>query len=109
MRRPRLYLLAAIAILAMLAPATALAQSGGSMQPKVVGGSTASVGTYPWQAAVVYSTAQYPGQNAHQRQLCGGSLLTSRIVITAGHCVADTDPDCSALCALNDPGGDGTA
>ena len=79
------------------------------MQPKVVGGSTASVSTYPWQAAVVYSTAQSPGKNAHQRQFCGGSLLTSRIVMTAGHCVADTDPDCSLTCALSDPGGDGTA
>ena len=75
----------------------------------MVGGSTASVSTYPWQAAVVFSTAQSPGENAHQRQFCGGSLLTSRIVVTAGHCVADTDPDCSLTCAISDPGGDGTA
>lgn len=105
----RLVLFAPLTAVALLAPASALAQSGGSVQPKIVGGNTASVSTYPWQAAVVYSTAQYPARNAHQRQFCGGSLLTSRIVITAGHCVADTDPDCSALCAISDPGGDGTA
>lgn len=98
-----------LAAVALLAPASALAQGGGSVQPKIVGGNTSSVSTYPWQAAVVYSSAQYPGRNAHQRQFCGGSLLTSRIVITAGHCVADTDPDCSTLCAISDPGGDGTA
>jgi secreted trypsin-like serine protease len=108
-RPPRLFPLVALAALALLAPATAFTQSGGSAQPHIVGGSTASVSNYPWQAAVVDSTAQSPGQNAHEREFCGGSLLTSRIVVTAGHCVADTDPDCSTLCALNDPGGDGTA
>ena len=110
MRRPlRLVPFGTLAAIALLAPASAPAGSGGSVQPKVVGGSTASVSTYPWQAAVVYSTAQSPGKNAHQRQFCGGSLLTSRIVMTAGHCVADTDPDCSLTCALSDPGGEGTA
>jgi trypsin len=107
-RRTRLFLSGTLVALVLLAPASALAD-GGTVQPKVVGGSTASVSTYPWQAAVVDSTAQTPGQNAHRRQFCGGSLLTSRIVLTAGHCVADTDPDCSVLCGVNDPGGDGTA
>jgi trypsin len=110
---PRLVLLGALAALALL-PATASAQSGGSVQPRVVGGSTASTATYPWQAAVVFSaTSPYQGLNPHQRQFCGGSLLTSRIVITAAHCVYDLDPDCNsiggqALCLPSDPGGDGT-
>lgn len=113
----RLVLFGPLAAAALLAPASAPAQSGGSVQPKIVGGSTSSVSAYPWQAAVVYSSAQLPGRNAHQRQFCGGSLLTSRIVITAGHCVADTDPDCGPdalsgnppICvSLTDPSGDGT-
>jgi trypsin len=106
---PRLFLLGTLAALTLLAPATALAQSGGSAEPRIVGGTTASVSTYPWQAAVVYSTAQQPSKNAHQRQFCGGSLLTSRIVVTAAHCVADSDPDCSATCPVNDPSGDGSS
>jgi secreted trypsin-like serine protease len=105
---PRLVPLATLAALALLAPAGALAQTGGSAEPRIVGGANASVSTYPWQAAVVYSTAQ-SNKNAHQRQFCGGSLLASRIVITAGHCVVDTDPDCSVTCEINDPGGDGTS
>src|SRR6266545_3290625 len=104
---PRLLPLGALAALLLLVPASALAQSGGFVQPKIVGGATASVSTYPWQAAVVDSTAQ-SNKNPHQRQFCGGSLLTSRIVVTAAHCVADTDPDCSLTCAISDPGGDGT-
>jgi secreted trypsin-like serine protease len=108
-RRPRLVLLGALATLALLGPAQASAQSDGSAQPRIVGGSTASVATYPWQAAVVLAPAKHSG-NAHQRQFCGGSLITSRIVMTAGHCVADGDPDCAtpAACLLNDPGGDKT-
>lgn len=99
---PRLLLVGALAGCALLAPANALAQSGGLVQPKIVGGSTASVSTYPWQAAVVISPDKASG-NAHNRQFCGGSLLTSRIVITAGHCVANTDPDCTSLCTSETP------
>ncbi len=108
-RRFRLVPLCALAALTLLGSATANAQKGGSVQPKIVGGSTTSISQYPWQAAVVISPSKLSG-NAHQRQFCGGSLLTSRIVVTAGHCIADGDPDCAtnALCVLNDPGGDKT-
>jgi secreted trypsin-like serine protease len=111
-RRPRLVLFGALGALALLAPATASAQSGGAVQPKVVGGSTSSVSTYPWQAAVVIAPSKMSG-TAHDRQFCGGSLLTSRIVVTAAHCVYDGDPDCQpvgavSVCIPSDPGGDGT-
>jgi secreted trypsin-like serine protease len=98
-------MLGALAAISLLVPASASAQSDGSVQPRIVGGSQVSISQYPWQAAVVYTGSG----NAHQRQFCGGSLLTSRIVITAGHCVFDTDPDCLLICSINDPGGDGTA
>src|SRR3954447_5702041 len=104
-RRPRLVLFGALAAISLLVPASASAQSDGSVQPRIVGGGPASISQYPWQAAVVFTGSG----NAHQRQFCGGSLLTSRIVITAGHCVFDTDPDCFLICSINDPGGDGTA
>ncbi len=83
------------------------ALGGGSasadVQPRVVGGSGASISSYPWQAAVVFSPAAMSG-NAHQRQFCGGSVLTSRIVITAAHCVYDTDPDPGCISVLCTPG-----
>jgi secreted trypsin-like serine protease len=94
-----------------LAPA---AQADGKAELKVVGGGTADISTYPWQAAMTYSAAKFPANNAYQRLRCGGSLITSRIVLTAAHCVADDDPDCPAnealpCTSLLDPApGDGT-
>jgi trypsin len=72
-RRSRLLLGGILACLALLAPAAASAD----VQPKVVGGSNASISQYPWQAAVLRNGSLW----------CGGSLITTRIVITAGHCV----------------------
>jgi secreted trypsin-like serine protease len=72
------------------------------VQPRVVGGTSASISDYPWQAAVVFSPAAMSG-NAHQRQFCGGSVLTSRIVLTAAHCVYDTDPDPGCVSILCTP------
>jgi trypsin len=97
-RTPRLALLGGLAALLLLVPSSANAQSNGSVQPKIVGGHSASVSQYPWQAAVFVD----------DEQICGGSLLTSRIVITAAHCVFDTDPNCVIRCSISDPGGDGT-
>lgn len=58
---------------ALFAPAAARAD----VQPKIVGGSSTSISQFPWQAAVFRNGSLY----------CGGSLITTRIVITAGHCV----------------------
>jgi secreted trypsin-like serine protease len=87
-RTPRLAVLGALAAVSLLVPATAGAQSDRSAQPRIVGGSQVSISQYPWQAAVVDTGSG----DAHQRQFCGGSLLTSRIVITAAHCVVGLNP-----------------
>jgi trypsin len=86
-RTPRLAALPALAAIALLVLATANAQGGGAPQPKIVGGSETTIAQYPWQAALVFSPAAAPGDDAHERQFCGGSLVTTRIVITAAHCV----------------------
>ncbi len=91
---------AALLVGALLGPAGALAAAG-QAGPRVVGGAPSSVSKYPWQAAVVISPAKLGG-GAQDRLLCGGSLVTPYVVLTAAHCVFDTDPDNPAADIVND-------
>jgi secreted trypsin-like serine protease len=84
-----------LAITAALLLALAAQASAASKQPLVVGGHDTSIDSYPWQAAIEFDPVKVPG-DAFVRQFCGGSLITPRIVLTAGHCVFDTDPDDSS-------------
>ncbi|XP_034045912.1 serine protease 33-like [Thalassophryne amazonica] len=45
------------------------------LNTKITGGQNATLGTWPWQAAV------QPGNSS-----CGGSLISSQWVLTAAHC-----------------------
>jgi Trypsin len=106
---------ALLACLAFVLLALVPAADAQSPQPRVVGGHTATIEQYPWQAAVVGSPDDFPStSDAHDRQFCGGSLITRSIVLTAAHCVYDTDFDCDPdiggidVCVPGDPGGDGT-
>ncbi len=49
--------------------------SNGSLLEKIVGGSNAAVGQYPWQAYI------YDG-----KYMCGASLINSQWLVTAAHC-----------------------
>ncbi|XP_042870522.1 trypsin alpha-3-like [Penaeus japonicus] len=46
---------------------------------RIVGGETAGVNEWPWQAAIMYGSDQF----------CGGSLINDRYVLTAAHCTYD--------------------
>ncbi|XP_022921223.2 uncharacterized protein [Onthophagus taurus] len=50
-------------------------------QRRVVGGEEAGFGTFPWQAYIRIGSSR-----------CGGSLVSRRHVVTAGHCVARAVP-----------------
>jgi secreted trypsin-like serine protease len=62
------------------------------LTPQIVGGTLASPGEYPWQAALVTASQANP----YNGQFCGGSLIAEEWVLTAAHCVVDfgivTDP-----------------
>ncbi|XP_051173404.1 venom serine protease Bi-VSP-like [Leptopilina boulardi] len=51
---------------------------------RVVGGVPAEVGDWPWIAALGY---QFKKSSENIKWLCGGSLVSSKHVLTAGHCV----------------------
>ena len=57
----------------------------GIVSPRIVGGSTAQVGAWPWQVAFLFN-----GVSPSSGQFCAGSLITDEWVVTAAHCVAVT-------------------
>jgi secreted trypsin-like serine protease len=82
----------AIAVVVVLCAGAASASA--SAEPRIVGGSSTSVSHYPYQAALIRDLPGYPQYDNWDLQLCGGIVLTPRLILTAAHCVYNTDPDC---------------
>ncbi len=58
-----------------------------SAQTRIIGGTAATEGDWPWIVSVEYaSTASTDPYNSH---FCGGSLIASNWVLTAAHCAED--------------------
>ena len=63
----------------LMAPALVSAQD---VETRIVGGSTAEAGDYPWQVAVLKK------QGPSLFFICGGTLIADRRVVTAAHCTS---------------------
>ncbi|KAJ8959547.1 hypothetical protein NQ314_006284 [Rhamnusium bicolor] len=54
-----------------------------SAEPLIVNGQTVEKGDYPWVTAIY----QYIEREGVIKNVCGGSMLTQKIILTAAHCV----------------------
>jgi secreted trypsin-like serine protease len=76
--------LALVLLLALgLAPAAGVARHRG-VDPQIVGGKPVPQGTYPFMAHIEVDAGD-------RVVFCGGSLIAPRLVLTAAHCVEDSD------------------
>lgn len=92
-------LVIALLIAAMLAAAPASAEGQGEGRSasgpapgataSITNGRTTTIREWPWQVALTVSRQVRPKLSTARRFFCGGALLGPRLVITAGHCVAD--------------------
>jgi secreted trypsin-like serine protease len=57
-------------------------------KPPIVGGHPAPAAAFPWQISLGVSWIADP----YMTHFCGGSVYSPNWVITAGHCVIDTNP-----------------
>jgi trypsin len=79
---------ATAAAVATIAAAGVPSASGQQEGPRIVGGSATTIAAWPWQAAVTLNDNFFTG-NGFQRQICGASLITSTLAVSAAHCFFD--------------------
>jgi Trypsin len=83
----RLRVVLLLACLCAIALAPAQAAFAAPVNQRVTNGDDVADGRYPWQVALIL------GDQSALTQFCGGTLVSSTVVVTAAHCVFDMTPD----------------
>jgi secreted trypsin-like serine protease len=79
----------------LIAPAPSSASPSGSALRSpdagisIINGKTTSIRDWPWQVGLTFTRRIAKSPLTSRRFFCGGSVLAPRLVITAGHCVAN--------------------
>jgi hypothetical protein len=68
-------------------------QSGTRARASIIGGTEAANGTFPWLAFVIYKSAEGV-------DLCTGTVISTNVILTAGHCGEDAETG-----VVNEPSG----
>jgi secreted trypsin-like serine protease len=75
-------------ILLVLGVAAALTMAAGAnAAPSIIGGEPASFANWPWQVAILNAYTA----DSYEAQFCGGTLIAPNVVLTAAHCLYDSD------------------
>jgi len=75
-----------IALLLVGFAVSAQAKPVADITPRIIGGTNTDPNDYPWATALLFADITTNGFDA---QFCGGTLIASRWVLTAAHCVDD--------------------
>ena len=96
--RPMRAATATLAALVMLLAALAPVAAAPSGDPRIIGGEPTGLGEYPFMVALLYEPID---GTDYQKQYCGGSLIGSRWVLTAAHCVEFLESADEVVVAVN--------
>jgi secreted trypsin-like serine protease len=78
-----------------LPPAAVASSPAPGAAPRIVGGSAATQGQWPFMAEISYRPA-----GSDEAAFCSGTVLSANVILTAGHCTVDT-----STWTTNDPAG----
>lgn len=60
-----------------------------NVSTQIIGGSSASISTYPYQAAILHNELDVTYGTYSWQFLCGGAILSKSYILTAAHCTND--------------------